>query len=88
MAPHPHLHLGHDPMGNQLKGAVPPKSPGSSPATPSSGSPEKSRFRSDAADDEVSQLHISGDDTKEDTRELPDSIDVFPIVTSQSWIPC
>lgn len=37
-----------------------------------------SSFWTDATDDEVSPFLISGDDTREDTRELPDSIEVFP----------
>ena len=62
--------------GKSAKRSSPPRSLNSPPATPSSGSPEKARFRMDAADasHEVSSHIESGDDT----RELPDSIDLFP----------
>ncbi|XP_073453695.1 uncharacterized protein [Aquarana catesbeiana] len=62
--------------GKSQKRNSPPRGSQSSPATPASGSPEKSRARMDAADEEyeVSSAHDSGDDT----RELPNSIDQFP----------
>lgn len=62
--------------GTTQKRCSPPKSPQSSLARSNSGSSEKARFRMDAADadHEVSSLHNSGNDS----RKLPDSIDLFP----------
>lgn len=62
--------------GNPQKRNAPQRSTHSPIHTPNSGSPEKARLRLDASDS--SRDITPGLDSGEDTRDLPDSIDLFP----------